>query len=179
MSLSGTSHHVLPPLASLITPALRPLPRWPLQALLHLAARHMAQRHPSVFARLQSLGPVAIAIDVTDLPYVFEFRPNAARHQLRLVERGAAGAAVAAIRGPLMPLLTLLQGRCDGDALFFSRVLTIEGDTAAVLALRNAIDNADVDLPADFAALFGPARGIVEWLARHVERQYFPLCERV
>jgi predicted lipid carrier protein YhbT len=179
MNLTGTSRGVPPSLASKIMPALRPLPRWPLQALLHLAARHMAQRHPSVFARLRPLGPVAIAIDVTDLPFVFEFRPNSADHQLRLIERGAVGAAVATIRGPLLPLLTLLQGQCDGDALFFSRVLTIEGDTAAVLALRNAIDNADVDLPADFAALFGPARGIIERLVRHAERQYFHLRQRV
>jgi predicted lipid carrier protein YhbT len=63
--------------------------------------------------------------------------------------------------------------------VFFPRVLTTVGDPAAVLALRNALDNADVDLPADFAALFGPARGIVEWLARHAERQYFHLHQRV
>lgn len=119
-----------------------------------------------------------IAIDVTDLPYVFEFRPNATSDQLRLAERDAVGVGVATIRGPLMPLLALLQGKCDGDALFFSRALTIEGDTAAVLALRNAIDNADVDLPADFAAIFGPAREAVERLARRAERQFFRSQQR-
>jgi predicted lipid carrier protein YhbT len=50
----------------------------------------------------------------------------------------------------------LIDGSYDGDALFFSRDLVVEGDVEAVLALRNAIDDAGVDLVADTAALFGP-----------------------
>lgn len=146
--------------------ALRPLPMAPLQRLLSLAARTMARRHPEVFARLRPLGGVAIAIDATDLPFLFEFRPNAAEEQLRMVRRGARLGADATIRGPLSALLALLQGQCDGDALFFSRTLTIEGDMASVLALRNAIDGAAIDLVADLPAAFGRGGPLVERLLR-------------
>ena len=128
--------------------ALRPLPRRPLQMLLSIVTRLMARRHPDVFQRLRGLGPSAIVIDATDLPFLFAFRPNAAGDKLRIVERDDDDTpAIARIRGPLGALLALLQGTQDGDALFFSRTLTIEGDMAAVLTLRNAIDGA-ADRPA-------------------------------
>ena len=162
-------------LASLLLPALQPLPQWPLQTLLGLAVRHMSRRHPSIFERLQSLGPATIAIDVTDLPCILLFGPNVAGGRLRLVERGEISSASATISGPLGPLAALLQGKCDGDALFFSRVIAIEGHTAVVVALRNAIDNSEVDLLADFAAIFGPARGLAEGLLRYAARSLRPL----
>ena len=49
-----------------------------------------------------------------------------------------------------------MHGAYDGDALFFSRDLEIEGDTAAVVALRNAIDNEELDLVREATALLGP-----------------------
>ena len=58
----------------------------------------------------------------------------------------------------------LVDGSYDGDALFFSRDLVVEGDVEAVLALRNAIDDAGIDLVADTAALFGPLAPIGERL---------------
>lgn len=159
-----TAGHFSPIL--LIGLALRPLPLAPLQAMLALVTRAMTRRHPQVFARLQSLGGAVIAIDASDLPYLFEFRPNAPGDKLRLVPRDQDIAAIATIRGPLAALLALLQGRCDGDALFFSRTLTIEGDTASVLTLRNAIDSAEIDLPADIAAAFGRGGPVIARLLR-------------
>jgi predicted lipid carrier protein YhbT len=50
----------------------------------------------------------------------------------------------------------MMHGAEDGDALFFSRDLAVEGDTAAVLALRNAMDDAELDLTEELAALSGP-----------------------
>ncbi len=146
--------------------ALRPLPMAPLQAMLSLLMRAMARRHPQVFARLQSLGGATIVIDASDLPYLFELRPNAVGDKLRLVPRGQEVDAIATIRGPLAALLALLQGRCDGDALFFSRILTIEGDTVSVLTLRNAIDSAQIDLLADIAAGFGHGGPLIARLLR-------------
>ena len=59
-------------------------------------------------------------------------------------------------RPPNELLREVLEGRLDGDALFFSRDLAIEGDTAAVVALRNAIDNEELDLVSEAMALLGP-----------------------
>jgi predicted lipid carrier protein YhbT len=63
---------------------------------------------------------------------------------------------VATIRGPLLALLGLLDGNFDGDALFFSRDITVDGDIGAVLALRNAVDDAQINLLDEVAASIGP-----------------------
>lgn len=55
-----------------------------------------------------------------------------------------------------MALLNLLDGKVDGDALFFSRSLTVEGDTEALLTLRNAMDSDDIDLIREILSSFGP-----------------------
>lgn len=47
----------------------------------------------------------------------------------------------------------MVHGALDGDALFFSRDILIEGDTEAVLALRNAVDDAEIDLAGEIAAV--------------------------
>ncbi|MDE2334879.1 MAG: SCP2 sterol-binding domain-containing protein [Rhodospirillales bacterium] len=90
------------------------------------------------------------------MPFVFRLAPQPQAPRLRAERRGSAGAWDARIAGPLAALIGLVHGAYDGDALFFSRDLVIEGDTAAVLALRNAIDNEELDLVEEGLALFGP-----------------------
>ena len=70
------------------------------------------------------------------------------RARLEAYPAGESVAWDARIAGPLAALIGLVHGAYDGDALFFSRDLVIEGDTEAVLALRNAIDNEELDLAA-------------------------------
>jgi len=65
----------------------------------------------------------------------------------------------ATIQGPLATLTRLLEGRLDGDALFFSRDLMIEGNMEAVVTLRNAVDGAGIDLLEDLSSAFGPLGG--------------------
>ena len=72
---------------------------------------------------------------------------------------------------PLAALLGMVHGAYDGDALFFSRDLVIEGDTAAVLALRNAMDNAELDLAAEAEAISGPLGARVRRLIDFAERR--------
>ena len=60
----------------------------------------------------------------------------------------------------------MIHGTLDGDALFFSRDITIEGNTDAILALRNAIDAAEIDLPGEVADLFGPFSPAAQKLAQ-------------
>ena len=64
----------------------------------------------------------------------------------------APKAADVIVRGPLLSLLGLLDGTFDGDALFFSRSISISGKVDALLALRNAIEDADLK-PSDFIGL--------------------------
>ncbi|MEZ5870101.1 MAG: SCP2 sterol-binding domain-containing protein, partial [Defluviimonas denitrificans] len=76
----------------------------------------------------------------------------------------------ARIAGPLSAFLAMMHGAEDGDALFFSRDLTVEGDTAAVLALRNAIDDAELDLAEELATLSGPLATPLRGLLTGAER---------
>ena len=49
----------------------------------------------------------------------------------------------------------MVDGRLDGDALFFSRDLQVSGDTEAVVSLRNALDDLEGSVADDVAAVFG------------------------
>ena len=53
-------------------------------------------------------------------------------------------------------LFDLIDGSLDGDALFFSRKLRVTGDTEAVVALRNALDDVDGGVVESITRAFGP-----------------------
>ena len=52
--------------------------------------------------------------------------------------------------------MALLEARVDGDALFFTRELTVSGDTAAVVTLRNILDRETISVLDEASSLFGP-----------------------
>ncbi|WP_037373554.1 ubiquinone anaerobic biosynthesis accessory factor UbiT [Sediminimonas qiaohouensis] len=146
---------------------LRALPLFPLAAPLSLLMRRLIAAHPGLITRLGAHGSCRFAIDPIDLPLVLLLQPEVERIT---VHRRPPPDADTRIAGPLAALLGLVHGTWDGDALFFSRDLVIEGDTGAALALRNAIDDAELDLAAEIAALSGPMRGRLEPLIALAER---------
>ncbi|WP_083444920.1 ubiquinone anaerobic biosynthesis accessory factor UbiT [Pseudorhodobacter aquimaris] len=145
-----------PPLLAL---ALRPLPLLPLAAALTALTRSVATRHPSLFRRLGPYASASFVLDPTDLPFVICLSFDATRPQVTLHRQAQQGDTK--IAGPLAALLGMVHGAFDGDALFFSRDLVIEGNTEAVLALRNAIDDAELDIGAELQALSGPFAGLL------------------
>ena len=74
----------------------------------------------------------------------------------------------ARIAGPLSAFLAMMHGAEDGDALFFSRDLSVTGDMEAMLALRTALDDSAIDLPRELGALAGPFSPLVTGAARHI-----------
>ena len=72
----------------------------------------------------------------------------------------------ARIAGPLSALIGMTDGSYDGDALFFSRDIEIDGDMEAVVALRNAIDDSRVDFMSESVAWLGPLAAPIERLLR-------------
>lgn len=143
-----------------IARALRPLPPLPLGLALSALSRRLSARHPGMLRRLGDYADRAVLIDPTDLPFVLRMEPSTGP-RITAHRRGHAPEAAARIAGPLSALTGMLHGRYDGDALFFSRDLVIEGDTEVVLALRNALDDAELDLAAELAALAGPLGPLV------------------
>ncbi|MEE8548444.1 MAG: SCP2 sterol-binding domain-containing protein [Alphaproteobacteria bacterium] len=136
-----------------------------LQPVLSAAMTAMKRCHPDIFERLADLGEPRYLIDPVDLPFVFLLRPDPEAPTLTAASDTEEVDATAAIRGPLLALIDLLEGRLDGDALFFSRDLVVEGDTEAVVALRNAVDGADIDLLSDVLSVLGPFSGPARVLA--------------
>ena len=154
------------------------LPTLPLDLVLKRFVGSLADRHPSLFSRLGDQAAKRFLIEPTDLAVAFLLAPDPAMPRLEAVKRDTAGGFAVAhdahIAGPLAALVGMVHGAFDGDALFFSRDIVIEGDTEAVLALRNAVDDAELDLPAEAAALFGPFSGLIERPMRRV----LPVVER-
>ena len=151
------------------------LPLAPLGVASRRFVASVAERHPSLFERLGAQAEKSFLLDAEDLPIVFLLQPRVGRPELDVYRRGRAPAWDARIAGPLAALLGMLHGAYDGDALFFSRDIVIEGDTEAVLALRNAIDDAEIDMPAEAAALFGPLAPFVSAPMRRL----VPVAERI
>ncbi|MCR4265246.1 SCP2 domain-containing protein [Nitratireductor sp. ZSWI3] len=154
---------------------LTPLPLPLLGLVLQRLAESVARRRPQLFARLGAHGGKAFLIDPTDVPFVFRLSPRSDGPTIEPLRRRDQGAWDARIAGPLGALLAMVHGEVDGDALFFSRDIVIEGDTEAVLALRNALDDAELDLLAEAAAVLGPAGDRMESLARRLT----PLASRL
>lgn len=126
------------------------------QPILSRVVRRVAERHPSLFARLGSHQSTDFLIDPIELPFVLHLRPDPKALVFRAVPRDAAPKAGAVIRGRFLLLLELMDSEEDGDAAFFSRDLEVAGDTEAVVRLRNALDDVDGSIAEEAAAMFGP-----------------------
>lgn len=154
---------------------LRVAPLAPLSLSLTACSRRIAKRHPGLFRRLGEHSRKRFVLAPTDLPVLLCLDPNEGQPKVRAVRGNCDGDA--RISGPLAALLGLVHGVYDGDALFFSRDLVIEGDTAAALALRNAVDDAELDISQEIAALSGPfARFLLRAVAFAERRTGVPLA---
>ncbi|MDP6603445.1 MAG: SCP2 sterol-binding domain-containing protein [Rhodospirillales bacterium] len=152
---------LVPPLSPVLFlgMALRHVPLPVYQLPLALAMRAVRRRHGSVFERLGDLGETVFVIDPVDLPFRFLLRASATNPSLRAIAKDEYVDAKASVRGPLKSLIDLLEGRIDGDSLFFSRELVMDGDTEAVVALSNAVEGAEIDVARDLLAPLGPLSG--------------------
>jgi predicted lipid carrier protein YhbT len=152
-------------LDSALTWAAWPLPLPMVRRVARAAYARLLAAHPDLFERLGTHAAGSFAFAPHELPFVFVVRPQAGLDVLR---KGAPPQADVTLRGPFLTLLTLLEGGADGDALFFARKIEISGDTEAILALRNALDDNAIDLPRDLSPLAGPLAGILRAVMEQV-----------
>ncbi len=148
------------------------LPRPPFASTLRLPAlpldflgAALLARHPGLTERLRALGDVTLAVDPTDLPGTLVIELVEGGLAMRLVPVLEEGTVDAVVRGPVALLVDLVEGRVDGDALFFGRALKIDGHTEVVVALRNALEDAEIDLARDLGGAFGPFAPLLQLLA--------------
>lgn len=157
-SLSGCRNRPSPPFSPVLLLGfmVRVLPPGLLQPIFDRIARDVRRRHPRLFERLGGSGDPVYLVDPVDLPFNVALRPNGGQRNLWVVRPGTSVDATATIRGSLVTLLRLFEGHVDGDALFFSRELVVEGDTEAIVALRNSVDGEGIDLAKDLLDALGP-----------------------
>ncbi len=157
-------------LPALISLALRQLPTAPLEIALQRLVTSIVLRHPELLDRLGREGTRRFGIEPLDLPFAVVIEVIDAAVHLSVVRRLDARKIDARVTGSLLSLIQLVDGCHDGDALFFSRDISVDGDMEAVLALRNAIDNAELDLLHEGAQLAGSLSVIAEQIARTTVR---------
>ena len=127
----------------------------PLGLVLTHALRALARRRPEAFERLGEFSTTRFLIDPTDLPFTFHVVPDGRAALVRVAGKDGTASSDVVIRGPILLLLGILDGTLDGDALFFHRAISISGRTEAVVALRNTMEDAELQ-PSDLLGLSGP-----------------------
>ena len=125
---------------------LRPVPDVVLNKGLAWALRRVLVAHPDIFNRLPENSRGIVVVSLTDLHLDLALDLSPTTPSLRVVTDEDRLTAIAGISGPLQTLIDLMEGRVDGDALFFSRALRFEGDTEIVVALRNTLDGIDIQI---------------------------------
>ncbi len=130
---------------------------------LALLARRLTRLMSAAMDRLGPCEHRRLLLEVRELPWAILFSLSDGACRLRLGAAAVlAGEADAVVRGGLADLLEIAAGRSDGDALFFSRSIEVEGDVAFIVALRNALE----ELQLEPLSVFGVPEFLRPWLRR-------------
>ncbi|WP_104666360.1 ubiquinone anaerobic biosynthesis accessory factor UbiT [Ensifer adhaerens] len=157
------------PLPLAITAPLSFVPIIAIETVVRRVFARVIETHPGLFDRLADHAAKRYAFLPSDLPIGFLVEPAVPR--ISVHRKASAPASDALMEGELVLLLALLEGRIDGDAVFFSRDLTVSGDMEAMLALRNALDDCEIDLPRDLADMSGPLAPLVRRAAEQIRER--------
>ena len=118
--------------------------------------RKMEHRHPRLFRNLARLQPAVVHIEPLDVPHRFALKIGVESPSVEVLGSSESTPPDACIKGRLDALLNLLEGRIDGDRLFFTRDILISGNTSVIVALRNTLDREEINLLDAIASLGGP-----------------------
>jgi len=150
---------------------LRPLPLFILRPFTRRVVLHIARKFPELFSRLGPGAQKSFLIDPVNMPFVFLLKPDPKVPWMSAYRHEEGLEYDAKIAGSFLNLLRMVDGQRDGDALFFTRDLKVEGDTEAVVCLRNALDDVEGSVAAEIASLYGaPGRAVLSMLRRLGER---------
>lgn len=134
-----------------------PVPIPVINVILKRLIRAIGTNRPEIFNRLEGHHHKWFVIDPVNLPFLLCLRPDPRHPELKSCRKHRSPVAEGRISGSFLTLLGMIDGRYDGDALFFSRDMCVEGDTEAIVCLRNALDDVDGSIADDIADFFGKA----------------------
>lgn len=148
--------------------AVRALPSGPFTLWMEAATAWAFRCRPELSERLAGFSGRRLLIDVTDLRLALTVELTPSIPRIALIPRAVAAAdsADAAVSATFSDLLALLEGRVDGDALFFLGRLRFRGDTETILAVRNALEDARLDVEELGAGAFGPLAPMIRPMIR-------------
>ncbi|MDD2325351.1 MAG: SCP2 sterol-binding domain-containing protein [Alphaproteobacteria bacterium] len=136
--------------------AMSLMPAPVLSKAIGVVMRRMRARHAKLFANLARLNPAAVHLKPTDMPHGFKLVLGQEPVLFDVINVDDTAPPSASISGSLQALVDMLEGRADGDNLFFSREIAIAGDTEVIVALRNTLDREEIDLFTEITSLCGP-----------------------
>ena len=140
-----------------------------LARLTVLLNRAMRRRHPKLVDNFARLDPAVVHVFPADMPHRFAIEFGGGKMNVRVLLKDAPNPPDAEIRGNLMALIDLLEGRIDGDAMFFSREIEITGSTAVIVAVRNTLDREEILITDEIAAIFGPLERPARRIAHRID----------
>lgn len=143
---------------------ITPLPV--IEAVRRAMLDRILAKHPGLFERLGDYKTTCFCFSPTDIPLRFLITP--AFRSVSVRRRHTHYTAGATVEASLADLLGMLTGNADGDALFFSRSVAITGSMEAVLALRNALDDTEIDLVDDIVGKGSPLRPFAKALLTYL-----------
>lgn len=150
------SEFVINKFPKLIGKMMAPLPLFPIQPILRRIVSEVTRRRPELFARLGPHINSTYVIDVAELPFVLCLHPNPKSPGLTAHRRSDVLTSDVKIAGPFSALFDVMDGTADSDALFFSRDISISGNTEAAVCLRSALDDLDGSIVEDLIQMSGP-----------------------
>lgn len=139
---------------SLARSALAIIPAQALDRVVKIVLAKMQNRHSKLFANLARLPAATVHLNPNDTPFSFGLRLGPCSEPFYLL--GAEEPCQASVTGTLEALIDMLEGRVDGDTLFFSRDIVVTGDTEIIVGLRNTLDREEICLMDEIVALCGP-----------------------
>ncbi len=144
--------------------ASRFVPQGFLEFALAKTSRKIAFNHPGILTRLEPIYGKTFEFEPLEFPRLIRVRFFAENVEIKWIKKTETNSPDVKICGTFLALLSLLEGTEDGDSLFFSRQITVEGDTEALLTLRNALDSEDIELLEELfdGPLSKPAKVIAE-----------------
>lgn len=163
---------------------MRLMPSAALARWVDLIVRRMEDRHPKLFKNLALLDHAVVYLEPTDLPHRFALRMGK-QVGFALVDEEST-IPDATISGSLQALIDMLEGREDGDALFFSRAIQVTGNTTVIVGLRNTLDREEIQIYDEVLSLCGPfaqpvgiALSALDQVARRVKARVAALHEEL
>jgi len=139
----------------------QPVPLYIIDKVLEHITSNLQKNHPSILERLEAIENKKFLISPTDLPFsiIITFLKD---EIISVSTKDADIETDVRIYGSISSLVKMLDGEVDGDALFFSRELIVEGDTEALLTLRNSMDADDINILYEMLDSFGILGPIIE-----------------